>query len=563
MKRILSVILSCALLLGMLASFSAFAEEAKVLSVDGAEKTFAEFLSEAEGAEYYAGKTVKVLADFTPVYPADVTSIPDFRGTLDGDGHSINGLTAPLFAKLTGATVKNLTLNGEIVYEGNQCGALASQSYETVTLESVTNNCNISFTQTGSNASGAGLVGFSNNKIIVTDCVNNGNVAATSRASISVDVGGIVGYVKGTGCEIVATRCVNNGKLTTDVLKLDADGNPTGSNPGIIGGIAAWVTGPASFVKCVNNGTVEVISVRAAGGHKTGGIAGVVAATSATFTFDACVNTGNVKGYVMAGGIIGEIQSQKVHLKNCYNYGNLTSGGDTTFKTNSFTGGIIAYQRAGSATIEACANFGTLVSALNKNDATAVYAGGIVGLTDTSLTVLSSSSSGSVQSGRFAGGIIGYVNKDGGDIVVNGCFVSGTVGTLEEKLSDAAAGALIGKINKGNVTLPNTAHLASVNAVSYNGTVTDAAEAYAVETEAAWRALQQINYEGVQYSQASDGKFDIRLVASLPSLDYLNTGYEVIRIANGEVGRINTELKALVPSIFPHWSSRAFPQAAT
>ncbi|MBQ7347156.1 MAG: hypothetical protein IJW55_04295 [Clostridia bacterium] len=547
MKKLLSIILTVALLIGTFALFTVSAEEAKAVSVDGTEKTLTEFVAEAEANDWYSGKTVKLLADLT--LPAGTASIADFKGTLDGNGKSVSGLTAPLFAKLTGATVKDLTLNGTITYEGSQCGALACQSYDTVTLENVVNNCDISFTQTGSNASGAGLVGFSNAKIIVTDCVNNGDVAAKSENNISVDVGGIIGYVKGTGCEIVATRCVNNGKLTTYVSGTK-NGAPT-SNTGIIGGIAAWVTGPASFTKCLNTGALETVSPVSAGGHKVGGIAGVIAATGASFSFDTCVNTGNIESFCQAGGIIGEAQTDKMSIKYCYNFGDMTSGGDTdtgaNTKTNSIAAGILAYQRKGTTTIEACANYGDIISKQN-NVNTVIYSGGIVGWVDTAITIKNTSNYADVSSVLMAGGIIGYVKGDCA-VTIDTCFVSETVTLPEGKLDGAVAGALIAKINAGTVTLTNTKHLSTVNTVSYTGTVKDAADSYAVETEAAWRADQAINYEGFQYSAAADGKFNVRLVASLSSLDYLNAGFEVIRVANGTVGRVNVEIKTVYESL--------------
>lgn len=530
------------LALGIFAMTTVSAADEAVISVDGVEKTWSEWVGEAEATDYYSGKTVRLLADVT--LAANSTSIADFKGTFDGAGKSISGLTEPLFAKLTGAAVKDLTLNGSIVYIGNQCGALTCQTISTVTLENVVNNCDILFTQTGGNASAAGLVGFSNAKLIATDCVNNGDVAAANTERVAVDVGGIVGYVKGTGCELIATRCVNTGKLTASV------GNDTGNaNTGILGGIAAWITGPASFTKCLNTGDIENISPVAHGGAKLGGIAGVIGATSATFTFESCVNTGNIKAAYEVGGIIGEIQSQHLNMSDCYNYGTLTSGGYSTTGVHSMSGGMVAYQRAGGSTLVGCANFGEINATLNTAAAANVYAGGLIGWIAADADLRACSSSGTVTSGNFSGGMVGLMNQADGSLSISDSFVDGTVSLLQNAIAGAKAGALIGQITAGEVLLENTKHLDSVNAVSYNGTVTDAEASYAVAQKADWRADQPINFEGIQYTLPVGGKFNVRLVASLPSIDYQNAGFVVLRVADGRLGRANVEIKTVYGSL--------------
>lgn len=545
MKKIIALFLTLTMMLSALALIPATAAEAKVLSVDGVEKTLTEFATEAASSNF-EGKTVKLLADIT--LTGTWTSIPEFKGTLDGNGKSINGLSAPLFNTLADATVKNLTLNGSITFTGNRCGALAMTAAGTqVTVENCVNNCAIAFEETGSNAAAGGLIGYTEKKVVFTDCVNNGNVHAGSANKIAVCIGGIVGYVKNASSEIVATNCTNNGALTTNVIS--ADGKS--SNTSIAGGIAAWVTGAGTFTKCLNTAEIKNVSTMSAGGHKLGGLLGVYAYTSGNLTFTDCVNTGNILGFCQAAGIVAESQSLKLTMTGCYNYGTLTSGGETATKTNSVAGGLIAYQRAGELVMTACANFGAVNAKLNKNDATTVFAGGLIGWCDTVATVSNCESKATVTSGRIAGGLLGWANKADKAMSFVNCFVSEKVELIAEPLADNAAAALVGKINAGNVTAASSKHLTTVNAASINGTAKDPSETvYTVADAAAWRALQKINFEGVQYTAAANGKFNVRLVSSLDSVDYLNAGYEVVRIVNGkELGAMDAEIKVVYKSL--------------
>ena len=552
MKKIISLFLTLTMMLSALALISATAAEANAISVDGKEMTWSAFVTEAntkgadDKAPTYEGKTLKLLTDVT--LTGDWTSLSEFKGTLDGNGKSISGLNAPLFNTLTDATVKNLTLNGTITFTGNRCGALAMTAAGTqVTVENCVNNCVINFTETGSNAAAGGFIGYTEKKVVFTDCVNNGDINAGSANKIAVCIGGIIGYVKNATSEIVATDCVNNGTLITNVIS--ADGKS--SNTSIAGGIAAWVTGTGAFTKCLNTAQIKNISAVSAGGHKLGGIVGVNDRTTANLTIDSCINTGNVNGFCQAGGIVGESKSLKLMMTNCYNYGAMTSGGDTAVKTNSIAGGLIAYQRQGELVMTACANFGSINAKLNKSDATTVFAGGLIGWTDTAVSVSYCSNNATVTSGRIAGGLLGWANKADAAMTFTECFAAEKVELIAEPLAENAAAALVGKINAGDVTLATSKHLTTVNAVSVNGTAKDpSGTEYTVADAAAWRALQSINFEGVQYTAAADGKFNVRLVSSLSSIDYLNAGYEVVRIVNGkDLGATDAEIKVVYKSL--------------
>lgn len=134
MKRSLSLVLVLALVIGMFSVFaiSAGAEdttaapEAPTEPTTPTEPTFPEgavaIATAEEFAAMEAGKYYYLTADITVA----ATYETDFTGTFDGNGHTVTTSVA-LFKTLKGATVKNLTLNGEVTAaaDDNRAAVLA------------------------------------------------------------------------------------------------------------------------------------------------------------------------------------------------------------------------------------------------------------------------------------------------------------------------------------------------------------------------------------------------------------------------------------------------------
>ena len=181
----------------------------------------------------FDGKTVRLTADLnfnnediTGYIVASASSDP-FRGTFDGQGHTISGVrmfkadgdgdTVGLFGFTAGgktATIKNLLVTNSTFESGDGAvGAIIAQ-----TAGGVTNIINIyitdSVTITSGDAYAGGLIGhnggngYGNPKIVAESCVN----AATVTAEGSQNVGGIVGNGNGQSIEIY--NCLNLGEIT-------------------------------------------------------------------------------------------------------------------------------------------------------------------------------------------------------------------------------------------------------------------------------------------------------------------------------------------------------------
>ena len=125
--------------------------------------------------------------------------VTSFSGTLDGNGHTVSGLTAPLFSTLDGATVRNLTFDNVNITTGTNVGAVCGEATGNTRIY----NCGILATNStldekgditscsssvgGSNYVG-GLVGLLNGSARVINCFSYANITG------GTDVGGIVGH---------------------------------------------------------------------------------------------------------------------------------------------------------------------------------------------------------------------------------------------------------------------------------------------------------------------------------------------------------------------------------
>ncbi|MCH5211091.1 MAG: S-layer homology domain-containing protein [Oscillospiraceae bacterium] len=166
-----------------------------------------------------------------------------FRGTFDGDGHTITGLYINSASGVQGlfgymgayqdnrGTIKNLgVVNVSVTASGDYVGIIAGSSYGTI------ENCYSNGSVSGSYSVG-GIVGW--NSGTVTNCYNTGNVTAINEESISY-AGGIVG--EASAAEM--TNCYNTGTVT---------GSTVG---GIIGKVfnTSTVTNSYYLNTCVENG---------------------------------------------------------------------------------------------------------------------------------------------------------------------------------------------------------------------------------------------------------------------------------------------------------------------
>lgn len=143
-----------------------------------------------------------------------------YKGTIEGNGHTINGLVMNSAADYIGfvaftsdATIKNLNLtNVSVSYSGNNytnIGVIVGSAFN-----SDINGCTITG---GLNCNGGndvrigGIVG-KNEGINITDCHNKADITLGNSFTGTYRMGGIAGYVLNNNTNL--SDCTNRGNLT-------------------------------------------------------------------------------------------------------------------------------------------------------------------------------------------------------------------------------------------------------------------------------------------------------------------------------------------------------------
>ena len=206
------------------------------------------------------------------------------------------------------------------------------------------------------------------------------------------------------------------GEISNSFFTQSAEAKISGKYSGT-GGVVGVALSGATVENCINNAVVD-------GSGNTGGVIGIVYNFGyESVTVIGCENTGTIYSTAgNCGGVIGRIYvstaaSPAVTVKDCTNYMAQTLKIDNRNRL----GGIVGYVRseAGVVIIEGCTNGGD-ITAENFGDAASndyPYAGGIVGRIEATGDVSSGaqiskcSNTGTVSSGKYAGGIVTYIQR--------------------------------------------------------------------------------------------------------------------------------------------------------
>ena len=326
-------------------------------------------------------------------------------------------------------------------------------------------------------------------------------------------VGGV--YQIGTGAELNwFMKTVNSGTntisavLTGDIDLADYDWTPIGntsvnykgvfdgqghklynlhisvedtSNVGLFGYVSGYQTAAGAAVRnlTVESGSVTIKDTKSASGSYTSlsGFGSIVGRAEYGVTIENCVNKAdmNVTVYsvlaIDAGGVVGYINDD-VTVKNCGNYGNITSmaSGMVGYGYGGRIGGVVGSINR-TSTVSGCFNTGNITSTGT--------AGGIIGyVSGSSLTFTDLYNTGSVTGGAYVGGLAGYL---GSNAISAG--YSTVVPTAESTASaDTALGGIAGCIGS-NGSLSRTYYNSSVSASIGKGTASSDTSASKTQDE--------------------------------------------------------------------------------
>lgn len=291
--------------------------------------------------------------------PVGSSSEP-FKGVLDGNGKTISGFSinrsstdyVGLFSYVTGATIKDLTLKGDIKGKA-YVGSLLGYGSATVT------NYTFEGTVTGTGNYTGGVGGYqstASSSITVKGTVKGGNYT-----------GGIYGY--GVGL----TSATFTGQVTGSSYIGGLEGQGSGTfNSCIVnapvkgtsqytGGLVGYTASSLTVSNCKHEGKVE-------GASYTGGLVGY---TKSNITASNSTHRNNVTGTTQTGGIVGGSESGAVTLTSCYAEGDITG--------TTAVGGICGQiKNPGSSSISGCNYWGNITGTSQL--------GGVVGAVTTDYT---------------------------------------------------------------------------------------------------------------------------------------------------------------------------------
>ena len=316
-----------------------------------------------------------------------IPSLAGYSGTFDGDGHTISGFyyknkaairtdrttSMGLFGYVTGANVKNLTVDGQLVVDMQYQTASMSRYYaggvigsaKGSNIDHIINDVDITVeNDPNSYAKGnaAGVVVYSsyysdNSNItdtVISNCENRGTITGGSATG---------GVFESTGSNVTVKNCINTGNVTS-------------------------LYGQAGGITCYGAGTTIEDSANLAT------ISGLKGAGGIAYKFEYSYSTSAERSGSWAGII-----------RNCYNAGTINGGASSDYvagiaaKNSGSTSSIIS--PAISIEIENCYNVGTINC---EATGSSVYVGAIGGyhtqiVTATNLYYLDTSASAGIKSG--------------------------------------------------------------------------------------------------------------------------------------------------------------------
>lgn len=341
------------------------------------------------------------------------SSSTPFKGTFDGSGRTISGLTITPSTSSSGTGDAGGTGTTPALEADYALGLFGAVMGGTVTG---LNLVNINIDAPNSELAG-GAIGLLSEGGTVSNIRTSGSIKA------KCGTGGIVGRMTANGS---ISNCTN--EATVEVT------GGSGNCGGIVG--AAYYTPEGSHMAidgCVNKATIT-------GVNDTGGIAGLCCAF-----VSGCTNEGAVNGSGYAvGGIAGEMKNYG-SVTHCTNKGVVANASDAS---PYGTGGIVGWVRYDS-TASAYPLSEPVVVADNTNTAdvnaaTGIGVGGIVGVLYSAGTVTGNENQAQTLSGKqFVAGIVGNLQDQGASSLPSSIKEGATI---ENNVSTTPASSISGTL---------------------------------------------------------------------------------------------------------------------
>ena len=266
----------------------------KVVTVESG-KLLAALADAANNGNDYAGYTIKLTKnldlngiEWTPIGTKGTSNV--FKGTFDGNGATISNLKisggsyVALFGETSGATIKDLTVTGEV--SGEDVAGIVAKATDT-TIANCVSKVNVTATvgkAAGISASFGGTI---------TKCENRGTVATAAAQP----AGGLVAWCNAA----VIENCHNYGAVTA--------GDRGALDSAQVGGLCGNLAAGSTIKNCSNSAVITSANF-------AGGVAGRAGAENKTaIVVEKFTNTGAIKG-TYAAGIIADAKNVSIKESN-------------------------------------------------------------------------------------------------------------------------------------------------------------------------------------------------------------------------------------------------------
>ena len=342
------------------------------------------FAEQVNGGEQDRGAVLTGNIDLTGKTWVSIgsTTSKAYRGTFDGAGYTISGLTEAtgsnraLFGNLgSGAVVKKLTVAGKLELADSKGGGIAAyarldQEGGTILLQNCTNKVTLTSgaeTALGGVISVVSAAKSGTGTLRMENCKNEASVTSTSTYA-----GGIVGDLgtAGPGIKLILSGCENSaavrgkteagglaafadlrgGALTVSECQNSGSVSGGGNVGGLLGKISIGNQSAASAARIERSGNSGSVH---ADGSCAGGVVGFYngnTCTGATAVMDQCYNLGTVAGENSAGGLCGSFSSDYGEIMSCYSTGSVSGGEEVGGLCGMF--GFYTTKKNGNATLK-------------------------------------------------------------------------------------------------------------------------------------------------------------------------------------------------------------------
>ena len=309
----------------------------------------------------------------------------------------------------------------------------------------------------------------------------------------------------------------NLGLVDTDIT--------TKGNGTTVGGITG-----ASYDNVYNSYVTGNINVTGSSWMPVGGLCGVLHGSA---NIENCYNLANISATniqedvgvanISCGGIVGQIEDEKININKCYNKGDITAdGGNNYIRIGGIYGAISSTVNSGS--IKNCYN-NAKIEGRSKATETTTFIGGIAG--DIRLINISNCYNvgeiiGDARNLRI-GGIIGSYFKN---ITINNLFNLGKITVKNSDIFLVGGGIISGTYGGININIENTYNTGKIELINSNITTKDVGSIIGNSDSATLNNCYYLKgtYDvGVGESGSSTGIQEIDSIEDFPSvLDVVN-----------------------------------------